>query len=54
MGVGHYVGVIGGGHRDYSKWTRTENGQQREVTGHSTTVFTDEAIALIKQQQTTP
>lgn len=51
MGVGHYSGFVRGQQGDYWNWRRTENGQARAVTGYSTTVFTDDAIAWIEQQR---
>ncbi|MGI9352828.1 MAG: sulfatase-like hydrolase/transferase, partial [Rhizobiaceae bacterium] len=49
MGVGHYAGLIRGGHKDYYNWRRTENGETRNVGKYATTAFTDEAIGWIKQ-----
>jgi arylsulfatase A-like enzyme len=50
MGVGHYAGLIKNGHDDYWRWPRTEDGKTQLVEGYATTVFTDEAIDWIGQQ----
>jgi arylsulfatase A-like enzyme len=50
MGVGHYSGLIKNGHRDYWKWPRTEDGETQFVDGYATTIFTNEAIDWIGEQ----
>jgi arylsulfatase A-like enzyme len=50
-GVGHYAGMIRGAHRDYFNWQRIEGGRTSDVAGYSTSVFTDEAIEWIGDQQ---
>jgi arylsulfatase A-like enzyme len=50
MGVGHYSGLIKNGHQDYWKWHRTEDGETRLIEGYSTTVFTNEAIEWVGNQ----
>jgi len=51
MGIDHYAGLLAGTHDDYSSWSRTENGVTEVVNGYSTTLFTDDAIAWVTQQQ---
>jgi arylsulfatase A-like enzyme len=48
MGVGHYAGIMKNG--DYWRWNRTEDGQTQEIDGYATSVFTDEAIDWVSQQ----
>jgi arylsulfatase A-like enzyme len=50
MGVGHYAGLIKNGHNNYWWWPRTEDGKTEFVEGYATTIFTDEAIDWIGQQ----
>jgi arylsulfatase A-like enzyme len=49
MGVGHYAGIMKNG--DYWRWDRTEDGKTREIEGYATTVFTDEAIDWVSEQE---
>jgi arylsulfatase A-like enzyme len=49
MGVGHYAGIMKNG--DYWRWNRTEDGQTQEIEGYATTVFTDEAIDWVSEQE---
>jgi arylsulfatase A-like enzyme len=51
MGVGHYSGLIKNGHANYWKWPRTENGETQLVDGYATSVFTDEAIEWVGNQE---
>jgi len=50
MGIGHYSGLIKGGHDDYWKWNRTQDGESRLVEDYSTSVFTTEAIEWLGKQ----
>jgi arylsulfatase A-like enzyme len=50
MGVGHYSGLIKNGHDNYWKWPRTEDGETQFVDGYATTIFTNEAIDWIGEQ----
>jgi len=50
MGVGHYSGLIKNGHDNYWKWPRTEDGETQYVDGYATTIFTNEAIDWIGEQ----
>ncbi len=48
MGVGHYAGIMKNG--DYWKWHRTEDGETRLIEGYATSVFTNEAIEWVGNQ----
>jgi arylsulfatase A-like enzyme len=50
MGVGHYSGLIKNGHDNYWKWPRTEDGETQYVDGYATTIFTNEAIGWVGNQ----
>jgi len=49
MGVGHYAGIMKNG--DYWKWNRTAGGETQEIEGYATTVFTDETIEWVGEQE---
>ena len=51
MGIGHYSGLLRNGHSDYWKWDRTENGATYLKKEYATSVFTDEAIEWILDQE---
>lgn len=52
MGVTHYAGLLTGTVQNYSRWSRTENGQTGTSTNYITTALTDEAIAWTGRQHT--
>lgn len=49
-GVQYFDGVAGGGVQDYNDWDRTTNGSVSRESGYATTVFTDQAIDWISNQ----
>ncbi len=51
MGVDYYAGLLAGVHQDYFNWQRTENGLTQPVSDYATTVFTNDALTWILQQQ---
>ena len=51
LGIDHYSGMIGGGIKNYSNWTFSENGNTSNTTQYSTTKLTNEAINWINNQK---
>lgn len=50
LGVPDYFGLIRGATRDYYNWTAVTDGEEQQINGYTTTVFTDHAIEWIDQQ----
>lgn len=49
-GWSHFSGVLGGGVRSYTNWTKTTNGRQTNSTVYATTAFVDDALTWIRAQ----
>lgn len=50
MGWSHFSGLIGGGLRTYSHWTKVVDGQPETVNKYATTEIVDDAISWITKQ----
>lgn len=53
-GVGYYSGLLAGTVEDYSDWWRTNQGLTGKFKQYVTTIFTEDAISWIEQQQQKP
>lgn len=50
LGIPDYFGLIRGATRDYFNWTAVHKGEEQQIDGYTTTVFTDRAIEWIDAQ----
>jgi len=51
LGVDYFFGPLGGGLKDYEKWTAVENGRRVSVSNYATSELSDRAIDWIADQQ---